>query len=298
MPNEAASEPVENEFTEGLVDETPVAEVEDPEIPEDSWFPAEKEEAAEVVAEKAPEKKAVEEKPADVVAEKKPATLIRTAKSLGLSEAKIASLSQDALDLLCDSLLEQREAEAAAKAKAEPEAEVEDEELAALRELKEELDPKVYKLIEAATLRTKAVEAERKAEKQAAEQKRYTEMVNEVDAAFAELDSPLLGGSAVFAQLDQNGEEMERRNLCIRMALEKPIPGLKLGQMVKAYAKKILGVAASEKPAPDPLAEKKAKWRAAGTTPPATRKETREPGDEAALEAVGKWMKENRINED
>lgn len=225
----------------------------------------------------------------------KPATLVRFAKQLGVSEARIASLSAAELDTLCDSIAEQRETEIAAKAKEDEKPVEEDEDEVLLRELQEDLDPKVFKLLEKSVKKTKAIEAERAAEKQTAERKRIEGMVAEVDAAFAELDSPLLGGKAEGRTFDQQTEEMERRNLIVRMAMEKPIQGKSLREAVKFYSKKILGIAASEAPEAtktDATEERKRKWAAASTSPPTKRAEYEEPGDEAAVKAVGKWMKD------
>ena len=295
------------ETTEAEVEKTPEQEADarldeifanmnaEPDEPED-------EEVAELggEAKKEPEPEAAkkpkaEEKEAPAP---KPVSLVRYARQLGVSEGKINSLSIDALDILCDGLAEQRDAEAAAKAK-EPEA-VEDEDEATLKALiEEEFDPRIIGLLEKATKKTKALEAERAVEKKNAEQQRINGMIAEVDAAFADLDSPLLGGKAEGRTFDQATEEMERRNLIVRMALEKPIPGKSLRQSVKAYAKKILGIVASETPAADdPIEKRKTQYRAAATSRPTKRTEVEEPGDEAAVKAVGRWMKEAGWNDE
>ena len=54
-----------------------------------------------------------EEPKPEPVAEKKPASLVRLARSLGVTEARISSLSNDRLDELCDTLMESRDAEIA-----------------------------------------------------------------------------------------------------------------------------------------------------------------------------------------
>lgn len=282
-----------DEFAEGLVDET-TQEEDEPLFPDEEETPAPTEETEAVEAKV--------EKKEEVVEERKPAYLVKAAKSFGISDEKIAKMSAEKLDEFLVLLEDQRQAEAEAKAAkekaAEPEEEDEDEVL--IRELQEELDPKVFKLLEKSFLKTKALEAERKAEKQTAQQRQQQELVTQVDAAFADLDSPLLGGKAVVGALSLDSEEMERRNLIVRAAIEKPIPGKSLGETVKVYAKKILGIAASEQTAASPLEEKKKKWQAAASQSarPTAKVQDAEKGDEAAVKAVGRWMKENGWNDD
>lgn len=230
----------------------------------------------------------------------KPSTLVRTAKRLGVSDAKIASLSVDALDLLCDQLLEQQDAEIRSaeekkKADAEPELD-EDEKL--LQELAEDLDPKVLKLLESNVKKTKAMEAERKAEKQAAEQRRMQDMVNQVDAAFAEFDNPMLGGTASVAAMQQGTPELDRRNMVVQYTLQNPIPGKTLAESIRINVTKLLGIVRSEKPVADPADDKKKKWAAAGTSRPTKRAESQEKGDAAAVKAVSRWFKENAIEDE
>lgn len=274
-----------------------------PEVDEDThvWEEEEATEPSAEATEEATEPKesaAVVEEPKP---ERKPASVVRMARNLGISQAKIESLSADALDLLCDSLAEKQEtdaATAAAKRKAEEAPEV-DEDEAILAELKEELDPKVFKLLEKQNKELKAAKAERESTKKAQQQHQQMQFYNAVDGALASLDSPLLGGKAQGHTLKQGSDEMHRRNIVVQFASTLP-QHLSWPDRIKAAAKAILGIVPTEAPSPaeSALEEKKKKWKAAGTNPPTARKETGEKGDAAAVKAVGRWMKENGFYDD
>ncbi len=234
------------------------------------------------------------------------ASMLRTARNLGIAEDRIGSLSPEQLDVLCDALMEKQEAEAAEAESKKTATEEVDDDAFDLGAFGESLDPDFVALLK--KNHDKQVEKRKLIEKtlervtQAEAKQHQQTVIQQIDAGFAALNSPLLGGNAGREAILQKPQEMKRRMLVISSLQSEPVlvngNPVAVADAIRIRAKELFGLADNETPVNGNLDEKKKKWAAAGTSVPTTRAEKLPKGDAAAVKAVGKWLKDNQMEDD
>lgn len=242
-------------------------------------------------------------------AHKHSATVLRAARQLGVSEARIAASTPEQLDALTESLLEQRQAEyeaaEAARTRQQPAAAVEEEDIPDY-DFGEDLDADIAKRINAGIkAQAKAVAARENAKTQAAiaelrqaEQSRQSRAnAKVIDKGFAKINSPLLGGSAELHEIT-DAMVVKRRKIVVDSIVADPIKGLSIADAIAQRCTELFGVAASETP-PAKNGKKPVvtpeQWAEAGVArPTGTKVPDTETGEQAAKQAVRQLISERR----
>lgn len=218
---------------------------------------------------------------------KHPSALLRVGRKFGLSDAKMASLDPDSLDAVCEGLMENFDVQQERASRPQPEAEVEETEAALLGLTEEEyegFDPMGKKALlsiaKANKAKVKALEVELGAVKQAESKRQTQTLAQQVDAGFAALNAPLLGGKATVAKCD--AKAMSRRNAVLTHLRANPIPGVSLAEAVKQTAKELFGLTEPEAPKKKKIGNvSEEDWGDASTAVPTARTAAEDPPGEA-----------------